>query len=391
MTTVFNKDVTDINEPKAKGTLTLEAKKSAANLPYERSGEFIDIDGRTFMQLSDFAHDSSEPGAEIRTKTLEAVKNTWLEADSNAQAIELSDALFGASLDMKRFNTAGGNLVIGNIDESTQRKLLEYREKQKVYAIDKAERTTLEGHQAVKYQIRTSEDKLRKYNAELYPQTSAQGVQEDDPTSYAESFVLYVDRSTELPLRLEYSVQGTEVVVEYSNFNQPLAISKPKDAKVASEVVGGLSASQGTGSTSVKDEVDVTQRLDFAQEEVFRGDVFNASIESLKPDSKAQIMLVVGSDYISLGEFTVDGEGILNAEIVIPEDATTGFHELHIYATHPSESRTDFYQFLTVLGSEEDVDGDGIPNETDKCSFVEPADVDEDGDGIDDACDPLIG
>lgn len=46
---------------------------------------------------------------------------------------------------------------------------------------------------------------------------------------------------------------------------------------------------------------------------------------------------------------------------------------------------------MIIGGSKADVDGDGIPNEQDKCSFVKPANVDADRDGIDDACDSDIG
>src|SRR5690606_18188025 len=40
--------------------------------------------------------------------------------------------------------------------------------------------------------------------------------------------------------------------------------------------------------------------------------------------------------------------------------------------------------------SEDDYDGDGIPNEDEQCLIVQPAGVDYDQDGIDDACDPEI-
>ncbi|MBX6334924.1 hypothetical protein IRY61_06340 [Candidatus Saccharibacteria bacterium] len=45
---------------------------------------------------------------------------------------------------------------------------------------------------------------------------------------------------------------------------------------------------------------------------------------------------------------------------------------------------------MYIAASEDDIDGDGIRNEDEKCLAVEPANIDEDQDGIDDACDPEI-
>ena len=51
----------------------------------------------------------------------------------------------------------------------------------------------------------------------------------------------------------------------------------------------------------------------------------------------------------------------------------------------------EYYKDVIIYGPEGDLDGDGIADTQDPCLFVEPAGVDADRDGRDDACDMFIG
>jgi hypothetical protein len=44
-----------------------------------------------------------------------------------------------------------------------------------------------------------------------------------------------------------------------------------------------------------------------------------------------------------------------------------------------------------IAASLDDIDGDGVPNNQEACFALSPGGVDTDSDGIDDACDPVIG
>lgn len=97
------------------------------------------------------------------------------------------------------------------------------------------------------------------------------------------------------------------------------------------------------------------------------------------------------SDPVTAGTIYTDELGNLSGEITVPESLPTGFHALHLYGKDIAGQDIDLYRTVFVAASSTDYDGDGIPNDQEKCLAAEPANVDHDRDGIDDACDPQIG
>lgn len=94
---------------------------------------------------------------------------------------------------------------------------------------------------------------------------------------------------------------------------------------------------------------------------------------------------------VSLGTFTSDDNGDINISALIPSNVDPGFHTLHIYGKDVEGNDIDIYKDIYVAETEDDWDGDEILNEEDECIMIEPSGIDEDEDGIDDACDPIIG
>jgi hypothetical protein len=90
------------------------------------------------------------------------------------------------------------------------------------------------------------------------------------------------------------------------------------------------------------------------------------------------------------GMLTTDADGHLTGEITVPDSLEPGYHTLHLYGQNLSGQQVDLYKLIYVAASIDDIDGDDIPNDGEKCLAVEPANVDFDRDGIDDACDPEI-
>jgi hypothetical protein len=66
-------------------------------------------------------------------------------------------------------------------------------------------------------------------------------------------------------------------------------------------------------------------------------------------------------------------------------------HELHLRGPGLDGTLIDLYQFVYVVDSEQDYDGDKIPNELEPCGFYWASGIDADDDGVDDACDATIG
>lgn len=115
---------------------------------------------------------------------------------------------------------------------------------------------------------------------------------------------------------------------------------------------------------------------------------FKVSIKNLQPASTVRFEL--WSQPVDLGTYTANESGELNVELSIPDNVSPGYHTLHAHVTTDSGEQIDYYQTVLVTGSENDIDGDGTLNESDKCTFVEPAGIDIDRDSIDDACDAFI-
>lgn len=91
-----------------------------------------------------------------------------------------------------------------------------------------------------------------------------------------------------------------------------------------------------------------------------------------------------------LGVLTVGADGQLAATVTVPHDVEPGYHTLHILGTTPGGDAVDYYEPVFVYVDENDVDNDGVANTEDLCPFATPAGVDQDRDGIDDACDGLV-
>ena len=90
-----------------------------------------------------------------------------------------------------------------------------------------------------------------------------------------------------------------------------------------------------------------------------------------------------------IGEATADSLNQLSLDVTIPSDTPPGLHTLHVFVADVEGKKFDFYKDIFVI-QEGDKDGDGIPDDKDLCSFVAPANIDEDKDGIDDSCDGFI-
>lgn len=123
---------------------------------------------------------------------------------------------------------------------------------------------------------------------------------------------------------------------------------------------------------------------------VYRGGtiVIGAVKDGLKPSSWAEVWL--HSDPIHIGTLTTNEHGELLGTITIPDGVAPGFHTIEVRTADLSNQEISLEQTVYVAADPDDFDGDGILNEDEACLVVEPAGVDEDQDGIDDACDPEI-
>ncbi len=110
----------------------------------------------------------------------------------------------------------------------------------------------------------------------------------------------------------------------------------------------------------------------------------------LRPGSTLRFMLY--SDPVDLGEYTVDGGGGLTDEIIIPTSVPVGYHTLVATGVDYSGEPIELTQTVLVVGDNpDDQDDNGVLDAEQVCGpFILASNIDEDRDGIDDACDPSI-
>lgn len=101
--------------------------------------------------------------------------------------------------------------------------------------------------------------------------------------------------------------------------------------------------------------------------------------------------VTIHSDPVYVGTLTVGSDGTADGNVLVPSNVSAGYHELHVNGKLASGENVTMYEPIFIAESESDYDGDGVTNSEDTCPVVDPSGEDRDSDGIDDACDGVIG
>lgn len=125
---------------------------------------------------------------------------------------------------------------------------------------------------------------------------------------------------------------------------------------------------------------------------LLQNDTSNISLStydySFKPNTSYS--LVMYSDLTSLGTVTSDTYGNIDTTFTVPSTLAPGYHTLHLRGVNVQDEPVDIMKIVYIAANAEDFDGDGILNNAEACLLGEPANIDYDQDGIDDACDGAI-
>lgn len=100
---------------------------------------------------------------------------------------------------------------------------------------------------------------------------------------------------------------------------------------------------------------------------------------------------VARSEPVELGSFMAASDGSIDVDVIIPDSVPAGFHTLLMTGQSYSGEPIELYQVIEISGANpSDIDEDGVNDSMDQCAYIDPVNIDQDLDGIDDACDSEI-
>lgn len=130
----------------------------------------------------------------------------------------------------------------------------------------------------------------------------------------------------------------------------------------------------------------------FVQGPVRKGSPQRLTTDLYEFEKGSTINATVYSDAVDMGNYTASDQGVLNESIQLPTSLPAGFHTVVLSGKSYTGELLNLYQVVEVTGSNSaDTDDDGVLDSQDACLYIQPSGQDDDGDSIDDACDPLIG
>ena len=186
------------------------------------------------------------------------------------------------------------------------------------------------------------------------------------------------------PNKLGQKLLQTKILSQTSS----LSLSNPgPDLSVADPKVED--AADFTGLDIVDFSQPVFELIDGATPLWLKGVINGVTGRGFAPGSVVDAF--VTSEPHSLGQFTADDSGEVSFSSSLDDEIPYGIHTLHLSGVNVAGEQIEQLQTIYFGYTAEDFDGDGVLNSDEGCLVVEPGGVDIDQDGIDDACDGVIG
>ena len=114
------------------------------------------------------------------------------------------------------------------------------------------------------------------------------------------------------------------------------------------------------------------------------------SSKGIKPNSQYKVVLGKPNSQ-PIASIISDQNGDIDTSVNILSNSDSGSTNIHIIGDGNGGEQIDITQPILIVDNDQDFDNDGIQNNLDSCPYAINSGIDEDNDGIDDVCDPLIG
>lgn len=191
------------------------------------------------------------------------------------------------------------------------------------------------------------------------------------------------------PSAYGHELYADALIAQTNSLTAPMPEATPTPTPLPNSDFFSLAATQQAARVAQKDyrvpitESQAVEIVDFLRE----SQQLHISSPRLMPNSMVEVEL--HSDPVSLGQYSVDPNGVLDAQVILPDNTQPGVHQIHVLGHDRYGNTVDYYTSFYLGHSATDFDGDGITNDLDMCMTVQNSGVDEDNDGIDDVCDGL--
>lgn len=146
-----------------------------------------------------------------------------------------------------------------------------------------------------------------------------------------------------------------------------------------------------TGSTKVNRPLNKLLSFTPTSPITYFGQNISASLSGISYALPLASTFQIKLDDTLAGIVTTDGSGNINFALPISPAVEPGIHTVHIYGEDATSQPIDISAVITIGSSQTDFNGNGIPDSVEQCAPLTPSNKDDDKDGIDDACDPIIG
>lgn len=199
-----------------------------------------------------------------------------------------------------------------------------------------------------------------------------------------ESFHPNADGHHRIAMSVWASVNG-ESLLEYDNCPDTAGLLCP-DESVTKE---NISIPSFFGSASEPHERTIYKPLVWPGQ--VRGGEMSLDTAPFLFRAGSEVSIAMYSDPVALGVYRTSDKGALQKDILIPGTVKVGYHTLVLEGVSYSGDLIRYEQIVLVKGENpDDVDDDSVRDDQDGCLFVTQSEIDVDGDGVDDACDPYV-